>query len=112
MKRLPALTCSISLFVLSLLTACSDNPSKHRVAEQPPTTVIEQPVPAYLPVDKKLTDPIPEPALPAQLCTYLGHPAWCVLDGLLWNEDWRTALQQANADRATTATVTRPPVKP
>lgn len=69
-------------------------------------------MPAYLPVDKKLTDAIPEPAAPAQLCTYLGQSAWCVLDGLLWIEDWRTALQQANADRATTATVTTPPGKP
>lgn len=79
--------------------------------EQAPTTVIEQPVPAYLQVDKKLTDAIPEPAPPAQLCTYLGVSAWCALDGLLWIEDWRTALQQANTDRATTATITTPPAK-
>lgn len=111
MKHLHALTCSIFLFALSLLTGCSDSPSKHP-QEQPPTAVIEQPVPAYLPVDKKLTDAIPEPAPPAQLCTYLGIPAWCALDGLLWIEDWRTALQQANADRATTATITTPPAKP
>ena len=111
MKRLTVLTCSICLFALSLLAGCSDSPPKPSVQPQQPTTVIDQPVPAYLQVDKTLTNPIPEPAAPAQLCTYLGQPAWCVLDVLLWNEAWRGALEQANTDRATTATVTTPPAK-
>ena len=113
MKPLHALTFSICLFALSLLAGCSDSPSKHSyVPPQAPTTVIEQPIPAYQPVDKRLTDAIHEPATPAQLCTYMGLPAWCVLDGLLWIEDWRTAVQQANLDRSTTATVSTPAAKP
>lgn len=112
MKRLTVLICSICLFALSLLTGCSGNPPKPQVQPQQPTTVIDDPIPAYLPVAKRLTDAIPEPATPAQACTYLGQPAWCALDGLLWIEDWRAALQQANTDRAATATITTPPVKP
>lgn len=112
MKRLPALIFSTCLFALSLLAGCSDNPTKPQpLAAQPPTTVIDDPIPAYLPVDKQLTDAIPEPATPAQLCTFVGQPAWCVLDGLLWIEDWRNILQKANTDRATTATITTPPAK-
>lgn len=76
---------------------------------QPPA-VIELPIPAYQPVDRTLTDPIPEPAPPAAHCSYLGAPEVCVFDALLWIENWRGALQQANTDRAAVATST--PVKP
>ncbi|WP_239946972.1 hypothetical protein [Dyella terrae] len=66
------------------------------------------PVPAYRPVDDKLTAPIAEPNPPASNCTYLGVPAVCLIDALLWVEDWRGKLEEANSDRATTKTITTP----
>lgn len=90
-------------------------PSPPPPALEPPK-VIEVPVPAYQPLDPRLTLPIAEPAPPEAHCTYLGAPQVCVLDALLWIENWRGALQQANAGRATaaeiTGTTTPPPAAP
>lgn len=66
-------------------------------------------MPAYRPLDAVLTAPITEPAAPAANCQYQGKPAVCVLDGLAQIEQWRGKLNQANADRATAAKVTKPP---
>jgi hypothetical protein len=40
-------------------------------------------------------------------CTWYGQPAVCALDGLMQIEDWRGLKQKANADRATTARISR-----
>ncbi|WP_424682934.1 hypothetical protein [Frateuria sp. YIM B11624] len=69
-------------------------------------------MPAYKPVDHRLTDRIPEPPPPPMRCAFLGVPVVCALDGLLWIEQWRGTLQGANADRATTEKVTRPATQP
>lgn len=100
---------SICLCALCSLAGCGLARPKPVPPLQPPQ-VIELPIPAYQPVDSKLTAPIAEPAPPAAHCNYLGTPEVCVLDALLSIEDWRGLLQQANTDRATTAAST--PVKP
>lgn len=71
-----------------------------------PTPVIEVPVPAYRPLDTRLTAPIAEPAAPVERCELDGKPAVCAFDGLAQIESWRGVLQQCNADRATAAQVT------
>lgn len=63
------------------------------------------PVPAYRPLDRSLTRPIAEPPVPPQRCSLKGKPAWCALDGLIWIEQWRGKVREANADRATAAKV-------
>ena len=60
-------------------------------------------MPAYRPLDRTLTQPIVEPVPPPKNCTYHGKPAWCVLDGLVWIEEWRGKVREANTDRATAA---------
>jgi len=63
-------------------------------------------VPAYRPLDRRLTAPIPAPPPPPANCSYQGQPAVCVLDGLLSIIQWQGVRERANADRATSATVT------
>lgn len=103
MKARPALTWRTCLCVLLLLSGCSDRRAVR------PAAVIEVPVPAYRPLDRSLTRPIPAPPAPEQNCSYQGQPAWCVLDVLVWIEAWRGALDRANADRATAAQVSATP---
>lgn len=67
------------------------------------------PVPAYRPLDRSLTRPIADPPPPAQRCAFKGTPAWCAFDGLVWIEQWRGKLREANADRATSAQITAEP---
>lgn len=91
------------LFVLPWLSGCGEKRQAIRYQPQP---AIEVPVPAYRPLDKRLTVPLAEPPAPARHCTYAGLPAVCALDGLSQIEAWRGALQQCNADRSTSAKVT------
>lgn len=109
MKIHRALTLSICLCALCSLAGCGLARPKPVPPLQPPQ-VIELPIPAYQPVDRKLTAPIDEPPAPAAHCDYLSMPAVCVLDALLSIEDWRGVVQKANTDRAATAAST--PVKP
>ena len=103
MTRPIVLTLLACLCALPLLSGCGE---KYQVR---PTPAIEVPVPAYRPLDAKLTAPIAEPAPPPARCTLLGVPVVCALDGLAQIEQWRGKLQQCNADRATSAQVTKPP---
>lgn len=66
------------------------------------------PVPAYQPLPKKLTTPLPYPTPPPMDCLALGVPTVCVLDALLKIEDWRGIVDEANLDRATAAKITAP----
>lgn len=66
-------------------------------------------MPAYRPLDRTLTQPIAEPVPPPKNCTYQGKPAWCALDGLIWIEQWRGKVREANTDRATAAKVSAGP---
>jgi hypothetical protein len=74
-----------------------------------PAQVIEVPVPAYQPLDVSLTQPLAEPPAPPRNCELLGVSVPCALDGLLNVEAWRGVLQRCNADRATSAEITKPP---
>jgi hypothetical protein len=94
-----------------LLAGCSPRLAKPQPLPPPPA-VIDDPIPAFKPVDPVLTNPITEPPPPASLCSYLGQPEVCVLDALLWIENWRGQLGLANDDRSTTATVTAPVAAP
>ncbi|MEW5833642.1 MAG: hypothetical protein AB1832_01140 [Pseudomonadota bacterium] len=67
------------------------------------------PVPAYRPLDHRLTDPIPDPPPPPANCTWQGQPIVCVLDGLAQIPLYQGRLQQSNADRATAARLTEQP---
>ncbi|HEY4145182.1 hypothetical protein [Pinirhizobacter sp.] len=107
MKTRNALTWLACLFVLPSLTGCGE--TRHEIKAP---QIIEVPVPAYQPLDARLTDLIPEPPPPAVHCLLAGAPAVCVLDGLATIEEWRGALRKANADRATAAKVTKQPGEP
>ena len=103
----------VCLYALPWLGGCSLQ-HKPQPPPQPalqPASVIEVPQPAYQPLPVQLTSPIDKPAAPAPHCTFMGAPAICVLDGLLWIEQWEGKLDSANADRATSAAITagKPP---
>lgn len=66
-------------------------------------------MPAYRPLDHRLTDPIPDPPAPPANCMLLGAPVVCALDGLAQIPLYRGKLQQCNADRATSARLTQAP---
>jgi len=74
------------------------------------TELVEVPVERYVSVPAALTDPLPEPAPPAALCTLGGVPAVCALDGLLWLGMWQKLLGRANEDRATTRALSGQPL--
>jgi hypothetical protein len=92
------------LCALLLLTACG--------AHKPliKTEVVQVPVDRYVSVPEALTGKVPEPPPPAPMCTLLGKPVVCALDGLLWIGLWRELLERVNEDRATTAKLSDQPV--
>lgn len=89
------------LCVLLSLAGCGEQRQSVR-----PAKVIEVPMPAWQPLDKRLTDPLAEPAPPPATCRIAGMAVPCVLPGLAQIEAWRGVLQRCNADRATTRQIT------
>lgn len=113
MRTLIALRLSVCLCALSWLAGCGlVRRPKPPVTPLCAAQVIEQPVPAYRPLPRALTAPLPEPPAPPAHCRADGKPTPCALDALLSIEQWRGVLEQANADRATAAAVTAPAPAP
>lgn len=83
--------------------ACSSTPPAKTSLR---TEIIELPITRYAPLPSTFTAPLPEPAPPAKNCSLRGLPAVCLMDALLWINDWRATLEQANADRAMVACLT------
>jgi hypothetical protein len=112
MKALTARISLVCLFALLCLSGCFGTASKPTAQYQPAAQVVEVPTPTYVPLFPELTLPITEPPPPPKACTYKGQPAVCVLDGLLWSEQWRGNLDQCNADRSTSQRITTVPSAP
>lgn len=71
--------------------------------------MVEVPSPVYQPIPHQLTDAIAEPVAPPASCMFGPLAEVCVSDALAWIEAWRGKLEQANADRATTARISGGP---
>lgn len=67
------------------------------------------PVTAYAELPPALTAPLAEPAVPPLDCKLRsGLLVPCAYDALMSIVDWREVVQQADADRASAATISQP----
>lgn len=95
---MPTLTAPRSiacLCALLSLASCGLLPQRTPPPTITRTELVQVPVPAYRPLPRELTDPIPEPPAPPFDC----DGRVCVLDGLVTIPLYQAALDMCNADR-------------
>jgi len=86
------------------LASCGLLPSTPQLPGIPRTELVYVPVPAYQPLPRAWTDPIPEPPAPLFTCPdETGRAGLCVLDALATIPAYQAALAMCNADRARSA---------